>query len=316
MLASITTTPLIVRPVHRRARVDRTRVVARDASSLAPKKVHERTQEIASIAAKPAPVPVKKPLFADVSPVQAFGVGGFLAAAIIKGHIAAKSGSTLRKTRATLRYFDARGAAEVIRTIFAAANVDYEDYRYTFSMDGPKPQICEQHGVDKEAGMFDANLKRLPVLEVQGEMIGQSRAIERFVAKDLGLMGKGKIDEAKIDAICEHVRDLRDAYQKARGNPFAPPTPEIEEAMAKWYDETMKTWMGKLESVVGDQWCVGKKMSLADIVLYVALTQAFSDAEKAAASYVDCPKVSAIVDNVGENAGIQKWLETRPENRF
>ena len=81
--------------------------------------------------------------------------------------------------------------------------------------------------------MFDANLKRLPVLEVQGEMIGQSRAIERFVAKDLGLMGKGKIDEAKIDAICEHVRDLRDAYQKARGNPFAPPTPEIEEAMAK-----------------------------------------------------------------------------------
>ena len=219
MLASITTTPLIVRPVHRRARVDRTRVVARDASSLAPKKVHERTQEIASIAAKPAPVPVKKPLFADVSPVQAFGVGGFLAAAIIKGHIAAKSGSTLRKTRATLRYFDARGAAEVIRTIFAAANVDYEDYRYTFSMDGPKPQICEQHGVDKEAGMFDANLKRLPVLEVQGEMIGQSRAIERFVAKDLGLMGKGKIDEAKIDAICEHVRDLRDAYQKARGNP-------------------------------------------------------------------------------------------------
>ena len=86
--------------------------------------------------------------------------------------------------------------------------------------------------------------------------------------------------------------------------------------MAKWYDETMKTWMGKLESVVGDQWCVGKKMSLADIVLYVALTQAFSDAEKAAASYVDCPKVSAIVDKVGENAGIQKWLETRPENRF
>ena len=46
------------------------------------------------------------------------------------------------------------------------------------------------------------------------------------------------------------IRDLRDAYQKARGNPFAPPTPEIEEAMAKWYDETMKTWMGKLESVV------------------------------------------------------------------
>lgn len=316
MFASSTTTAFTNRPVHRRARVNRARTVARDASKLSPNKLHERTQEIASIAAKPTPVPVKKPLFADVSPAQAFGAGFLASAAVIKSHIAAKSGSKLRKTRATLRYFDARGAAEVIRTIFAAANVDYEDYRYTFSMDGPKPQICEQHGIDKEAGLFDENLQRLPVLEVQGKSIGQSRAIERFLAKDLGLMGKGKIEEAKIDAICEHVRDLRDAYQKARGNPFAPMTPEIEEAMTKWYDETMKMWMSKLESVVGDEWCVGKKMSLADIVLYVALTQAFNDAEKAAASYADCPRVSAIVDKVGENAGIQKWLEKRPENRF
>ena len=167
MLATITTTPLTARPVHRRARVDRTRVVARDASSLSPKKVHERTQEIASIAAKPAPVPVKKPLFADVSPAQAFGVGGVLAAAIIKGHIAAKSGSKLRKTRATLRYFDARGAAEVIRTIFAAANVDYDDYRYTFSMDGPKPQIVSSTASIRRRGCSMRILSVLPVLEVK-----------------------------------------------------------------------------------------------------------------------------------------------------
>ena len=134
------------------------------------------------------------------------------------------------KKKPTLRYFDAAGAAEVIRTIFAAAEVEYNDYRYTFSMDGPKPQICDQHGVDKESGVFDANLMRLPILEVGSEQIGQSRAIERYVAKDLGLMGKGKIQEAQIDAYCEHIRDLRDAYNKVRGNPFAPATPEIEEA--------------------------------------------------------------------------------------
>ena len=222
MLASITTTPLIVRPVHRRARVDRTRVVARDASSLAPKKVHERTQEIASIAAKPAPVPVKKPLFADVSPVQAFGVGGFLAAAIIKGHIAGKIGKHTAQDSSHAALLSTHEARRRSFARFLPRQTSITRIIDTPSLwMGPKPQICEQHGVDKEAGMFDANLKRLPVLEVQGEMIGQSRAIERFVAKDLGLMGKGKIDEAKIDAICEHVRDLRDAYQKARGNPFA-----------------------------------------------------------------------------------------------
>ena len=64
--------------------------------------------------------------------------------------------------------------------------------------------------------MFDANLKRLACSRGQGEMIGQSRAIERFVAKDLGLMGKGKIEEAKIDAICEHSRSAGRVSKSAR----------------------------------------------------------------------------------------------------
>ena len=184
-------------------------------------------------------------------------------------------------------------------------------------MDGPKPQICDQHGVDKESGVFDANLMRLPILEVGSEQIGQSRAIERYVAKDLGLMGKGKIQEAQIDAYCEHIRDLRDAYSKVRGNPFAPATPEIEEAKEKWFSETMPTWMKKIETVTGDNgFAVGDKMSLADIVLYCALTQAFSDADKASASFADCEKISAVLENVGGNKGVQKWLETRPDNKF
>lgn len=287
----------------------------KDVSNLSPGNAHREVREVFSIAAKPAtPKPTQESV--SVAPWQAFGVGFVASAAIIKAHIQAKSGSKLRRRKSTLRYFDARGAAEVIRTLFAAAELDYEDYRYTFSMDGPKPQICEQHGVDKESGLFDGNLKRLPVLEVNGQCIGQSRAIERFAAKDLGFYGKGPIEGAKIDAYCEHVRDLKDAWTKVRGNPFAPTTAETEEAIAKWYSETMKTWMEKIEACTGEEWAVGKKMSLADITLYVTLTQTFSDADKAAASYESCPKIASIVQKVGENKGIKSWLETRPDNRF
>lgn len=317
-MLSITNAPLMARPITiGRTRVDRTRIVAQSASTSSKLAPPTKTHEIASIAAKPTPAPVAQSKTIELSAAQAFGIGFIASAGIIKAHISAKSKSKLRKKKPTLRYFDARGAAEVIRTIFAAAEVEYNDYRYTFSMDGPKPQICDQHGVDKESGVFDANLMRLPILEVGSEQIGQSRAIERYVAKDLGLMGKGKIQEAQIDAYCEHIRDLRDAYNKVRGNPFAPATPEIEEAKEKWFAETMPTWMKKIETVTGDNgFAVGDKMSLADIVLYCALTQAFSDADKASASFADCEKISAVLENVGGNKGVQKWLETRPDNKF
>ena len=324
MSANRTAATFNARPTMRsRARDTRSRVVvaARDAEALAPPSTQRGASEVFSIAAKPtkpAPAPVSAVKTLGVHPAAAFGAGFIASAAIIKAHIKVKGASKLRKRKATLRYFDARGAAEVIRTIFAATNVDYEDYRYTFSMDaGQKPKICEQHGVDKDAGVFDANLKRLPILEFDGQRIGQSRAIERFVAKDLGLMGKGKIEEAEIDAYCEHIRDLREAYQKVRGNPFAPSTPEIDAAKEKWYDETMKQWMEKIENITCENgYAVGNKLSLADIVLYCTLTQAFSDGEKAMASYANCPKISAIVKQVGENEGVINWLATRPDNKF
>jgi len=305
----------------RRARAQ-TRIVARaDASSLAPQTSRPLTREVFSISAakKPAPLPPPPPpakaSFA-LSPAQAFVAGFIASAAIIKAHVKAKHG-VLRKSKPTLRYFDARGAAEVIRTLFAVADVDYVDRRYTFAMDGGKPQVEAQHALDKESGMFDENLQRLPILEVKGQRIGQSPAIARYIALDLDMMGKGRIEAAKVDAYCEHIKDMQTAYGKVRGNPFAPTTPEIEAAKATWYDETMKSWMSKIERITGDGGhAVGKKVSLADVVLYVTLTQAFDNADKAKASYAECPKISAIVDAVGSNKGVKKWLATRPDNKF
>ncbi len=48
----------------------------------------------------------------------------------------------------------------------------------------------------------------VPVLNVGSVVIPQSKAIERFVARRLGLLGIDSFEEALVDSICELIRDL------------------------------------------------------------------------------------------------------------
>ena len=49
-----------------------------------------------------------------------------------------------------------------------------------------------------------------------GVKVGQSKAIERYLARELGLMGSNALEAAQVDQLGETVRDIKDAYQKAR----------------------------------------------------------------------------------------------------
>ena len=40
-------------------------------------------------------------------------------------------------------------------------------------------------------------------------MVGESKAIARYLSKQLGLFGANDGDAAKIDAICEHIVDIQ-----------------------------------------------------------------------------------------------------------
>ena len=49
---------------------------------------------------------------------------------------------------------------------------------------------------------------QVPVLEVDGEMIPESRAIARFLARRCGLMGQDDVEAAKVDAYVDLVSEL------------------------------------------------------------------------------------------------------------
>ena len=127
-----------------------------------------------------------------------------------------------------MKYFDIRGAAETCRVILALGQEDYDDARYiidpaTFQ----SPEFVEA----KENGDLKMNLNRAPVLLTpDGQTIGQSKAIERYLARRCGLMGRTPEDDAIIDCIAEHCRDVKDAARQKGFSKFTKNKTDEEKA--------------------------------------------------------------------------------------
>jgi len=48
----------------------------------------------------------------------------------------------------------------------------------------------------------------LPILEIDGVMVAESRTISRLIARRVGLAGKNDIEDALIDSIVDVVADF------------------------------------------------------------------------------------------------------------
>jgi len=107
--------------------------------------------------------------------------------------------------------------AEVSRYLFALSGVDYVDHRFTDVPSGeaqPKRPEFEQL---KESLPFG----QVPTLQVGGDngiVLSQSKAIDRYLARQFGFMGCNAIEAQLIDSLGEALRDARDAFMKVRDN--------------------------------------------------------------------------------------------------
>jgi glutathione S-transferase len=164
-----------------------------------------------------------------------------------------------------LVYFNVRGVVEVSRYMLHMAGAEYEDRRYPFdNSNWAKPDAYAakmegKHDIDMDRLPFG----RLPFIEVDGQLLEQSKAIERFVANRFGFYGANDMEAAQIDCICEHVRDIKDAYQKVRG---IQDDWEKKASMEKWFGTDLPEWLEKLEKV-WQIWCArAAKLSAAELV--------------------------------------------------
>lgn len=209
-----------------------------------------------------------------------------------------------------LTYFDGRGLAEVSRLMLAYTGTKYEDNRY---------KTKEEFDIDKQAGKFSGSMGKLPYLEVktpEGNIvtISQSKSIERFIARRYGLTGSDEFEEARIDSICESVRDVTELCYKADSL-------YSDREKEEFYRSKFKEELDKLTKVItkndpmGLSYAVGSSISRADIAIY-HLAWTYSKYTSVEEIIQNNERISHIVRNVEKQPGISVWVERRPNTPF
>lgn len=217
-----------------------------------------------------------------------------------------------------LIYFDVKGLAETIRYIFAYKGIEYEDFRYPLEIIDPVNHKYNrvQFEIDRANGLFDKSMGKLPILVLDsGQQLCQSKAIERYLAKKFNLMGSNEYEEAKIDSICECIRDIKDQYYMAKH----------KEAFDsnEYFTKVLPSKLFDLTKMMADKnvipkYSVGSSESLADIVLYHFLTDFFSKTDQEHVNIIinKSIRLKAIVSNMRKNELLNGYLEKRPERHF
>ena len=178
-------------------------------------------------------------------------------------------------------------------------------------------------------------------------MVGQSVAINFFVAQHVGMMGASPLEAAQILAIGEHLKELMQAFRALV--PYgAEPAPA---ALDTFFDEASATdftgpadgskraarqllwFMGRMERLVGDGFAVGGKVSLADVQIFnmfadsLTAEQAagelpahrrepFGSLARTSAALAKHPRLAKIVAGVAAHPNIIKWLAERGPQGF
>ena len=213
-----------------------------------------------------------------------------------------------------LNYLNGRGLAETSRLILAIVQQEYTDFRYPLKVVDWKTYsfVRDEFDRDKADGKLTQSLNKVPFLNVDEQVISQSKAIERYLARRYNLVGDTVVQAAQIDALCEWIRDFKTDYQKIRQT-----SDEMREvAMNTWFTETLPTKLGDLEVTVGNGFSVGDRLSLADITIYSFITQFFDNSVGSLAATANTPNIRSVVDQVGNLTTVKEWLAKRPETPF
>ena len=211
-----------------------------------------------------------------------------------------------------LTYFNVRGLAETSRILLAIMEEKYEDFRYPLNILDLKTFKMEkfEFDQDKKDNKLTNSLNKVPFLEVDGIVIPQSKAIERYLATRGNMMGDTLLEYSRIDSICECIRDFKDAYKSVKSSE------NKEESMDTWFTETLPERLSLLENILGREYnnfSVGNRLSLADVIIYTFITQFFDDKERSMKSIDNTPILKNIVNTVSTNENVINWLSIRPD---
>jgi glutathione S-transferase len=216
-----------------------------------------------------------------------------------------------------LKYFDARGAAEVSRVLLALSGIEYSDHRYAIERKEGGGFSTPEFTADKESGVLAPNLNRAPLLYVDDQPIGQSKAMERYIAAQGGLMGSSPLEAAIIDSVAEHVRDVKDAQGRKGFGMFNRDKTDEEKAAlkAEWFETDLPSWLQRIEACVVPVEAIvcGETPSYAAVCIWALLRDGGAEnQELVAKAAAGCDRINAIADAVADDPNVAAWVAKRP----
>ena len=194
--------------------------------------------------------------------------------------------------------------AEVLRVSLFISNIPFEYVR-----------ISREEFINMIKTGYLANGKKvpfhqLPVIEVDGEIIGQTGAIARYCGKISNLYSNDNINAAKIDQIIDAATDITNLVS---------PTIREKDEQKKVEDrlilknKLLPRWFRYLENILSESasdWFVENKMTIADIAMWRLLGWLISGIiDGIPTTIVDSyPKLKNIHTNVHHHPKVQEWM--------
>ncbi|NXX40927.1 GSTA3 transferase, partial [Tricholaema leucomelas] len=193
-----------------------------------------------------------------------------------------------------LIYLNGRGRMEPIRWLLAAAGVEFEE---VFLETREQFQKLIKDG----ALMF----QQLPMVEIDGMKMVQTRAILSYIAGKYNLYGKDLKERALIDMYAEGIADL---MQMILMFPFSSPETK-EKNLDSIKERATNRYFPVFEKVLkqhGQDFLVGNKFSLADVQLIEAI---LAVEEKVPAVLSGFPQLQAFKTKMSNMPTIKKFLQ-------
>ncbi|XP_030908526.2 glutathione S-transferase-like isoform X2 [Melopsittacus undulatus] len=193
-----------------------------------------------------------------------------------------------------LTYLNGRGRMESIRWLLAAAGVEFEEIFL---------ETKEQY----EKIIKDGSLmfQQVPLVEIDGMKMVQTRAILSYIAGKYNLYGKDLKERALIDMYVEGIIDL---MQMILVFPFSPPEAK-EKNLDSIKERATNRYFPVFEKVLkqhGQDFLVGNKFSWADVQLIEAI---LAVEEKVPAVLSGFPKLQAFKIRMSNMPTIKKFLQ-------
>ncbi|XP_068850400.1 glutathione S-transferase A1-like isoform X2 [Capricornis sumatraensis] len=152
-------------------------------------------------------------------------------------------------------YLNRRGRMECVQWLLAAAGVETEE-----------KFIEKPEDLDKLKNDGSLMFQQVPMVEIDGMKLVQTRAILNYIATKYDLYGKDMKERALIDMYSEGVADLGEMIMHL---PLCPPA-EKEAKPSLIQAKTTNRYLPAFENVLkshGQDYLVGNKLSRADIHL-------------------------------------------------